>query len=159
MHPDKQRMRAKPGDLGDSSAGRHCKQGRGIGTPAANAADSRRTGPSNASALDALRFRSNTFTANRPRLVESRHDRCTALGPLATATSGPVGAPSPKASATGHGEGNSFICSPTGSGSCHNNASLARPQTRPGRSSTPPSPKVDNNRSFAPGTGADHSGR
>jgi hypothetical protein len=97
-----------------------------MGTPAANAANSRRTGPSNAAALEARRSWSNTFTTNRPRLVESRQDRCTALGPLAMATSGPVGASSPKASATGHGEGEGFIWSPAGSGSYHDNASLAR---------------------------------
>src|SRR6266545_1859853 len=80
------------------------RHGRGIGTPAANTASSRRTGPSNASTLWTCRSRLNAFTANRPRLVENRPDRCIALGPLVMATSGPVGTPSPKASAIDDGE-------------------------------------------------------
>jgi hypothetical protein len=84
------------------------RHGRGRGTPAAIAASSRRTGPSNAATPHARWSRLNVLTANRPRLVDSRHDRCTALGPLVMATSGPVGVPSPKASAIGDGE--SSIC-------------------------------------------------
>jgi hypothetical protein len=50
MDTDKHRLRAKAGDLGDTSAIPHRRTGQGIGTPAANAANSRRTGPSKASA-------------------------------------------------------------------------------------------------------------
>src|SRR4030095_13384529 len=80
------------------------RRGRGRGIPAANAASSRRTGPSNASTPRACGSRLNALTANRPRLVDSRQDRCAALGPLVMATSGAVGVPSPKASAIGDGE-------------------------------------------------------
>jgi hypothetical protein len=49
MDTDKHRMRTKARDLGDPEAAICRKTRTGRGTPAANAANSRRTGPSNAS--------------------------------------------------------------------------------------------------------------
>src|SRR4029453_15429000 len=58
------------------------RHGRGRGIHAANPPTPRGTGPPNASTPRACGSRLNALTANRPRLVDSRHDRCAALGPL-----------------------------------------------------------------------------
>jgi hypothetical protein len=75
----------------------------------------------------------NALIANRPWLVDSRHDWCTALGPLVMATSGPVGVPSPKASAIGVGE--SSICQQAHFGYCHPapKAQRAHGRNKPGK--------------------------